>query len=139
MKRQILSLTAILALGIGVATAQQYPYQNPNLSAKERAEDLCSRLTLEEKAMLMLDESPAIPRLGIKKFFWWSEALHGAANMTGVTVFPEPVAMASSFNPELLYNVFDAASTEMRAQYNKRMLNGGEDQKFTAFRFGLLM
>ncbi len=36
---------------------------------------------LEEKAMLMLDESPAIPRLGIKKFFWWSEALHGAANM----------------------------------------------------------
>ncbi|MDD6002867.1 MAG: glycoside hydrolase family 3 C-terminal domain-containing protein [Bacteroidales bacterium] len=130
MKRQILSLTAILALGIGVATAQQYPYQNPNLSAKERAEDLCSRLTLEEKAMLMLDESPAIPRLGIKKFFWWSEALHGAANMTGVTVFPEPVAMASSFNPELLYNVFDAASTEMRAQYNKRMLNGGEDQKF---------
>ena len=46
--------------------AQQYPYQNPNLSVKERAIDLCGRLTLEEKAMLMLDESPAIPRLGIK-------------------------------------------------------------------------
>ena len=110
--------------------AQTYPYQNPDLPARERAVDLCSRLTLEEKAKLMLDESPAIPRLGIKKFFWWSEALHGAANMGNVTVFPEPVAMASSFNPSLLYKVFDAASTEFRAQYNQRMLNGGEDEKF---------
>ena len=113
------------------ASAQKYPYQNPNLSAKERAIDLCGRLTLEEKAMLMLDESPAIPRLGIKKFFWWSEALHGAANMGNVTVFPEPVAMASSFNPDLLYKCFDVASTEFRAQYNHRMHDlKGEDEKF---------
>lgn len=111
-------------------SAQTSPYQDPNLNAHERAVDLCGRLTLEEKAMLMLDESPAIPRLGIKKFYWWSEALHGAANMGNVTVFPEPVAMASSWNPELLYKVFDVASTEMRAQYNERMLRGsGEDQK----------
>ncbi len=112
------------------AAAQQLPYKNPNLSANERAKDLCSRLTLEEKAMLMLDESPAIPRLGIKKFFWWSEALHGAANMGNVTVFPEPVAMASSFNPALLYKCFDIASTEFRAQYNHRLYDlGGEDMK----------
>ena len=124
----------ILALTLSVltlhASAQRFPYQNPNLSALERAKDLCSRLTLEEKAKLMLDESPAIPRLGIKKFFWWSEALHGAANMGNVTVFPEPVAMASSFNPDLLYKCFDVASTEFRAQYNHRMQNGGEDEKF---------
>ena len=120
-----------LAIGVNVSmVAQTLPYQNPNLSARERAKDLCGRLTLEEKAKLMLDESPAIPRLGIKKFFWWSEALHGAANMGNVTVFPEPIAMASSFNPDLLYKVFDAASTEFRAQYNHRMLNGGEDEKF---------
>ena len=130
MKRHFLTLAAVLTLGFSAVNAQNYPYQNPTLSAKERAEDLCSRLTLEEKAQLMLDESPAIPRLGIKKFFWWSEALHGAANMGNVTVFPEPVAMASSFNPDLLYKVFDVASTEFRAQYNKRMLNGGEDEKF---------
>ena len=111
-------------------SAQTLPYQNPALSAHERAVDLCSRLTLEEKSQLMLDESPAIPRLGIKKFFWWSEALHGAANMDNVTVFPEPVAMAASFDPDLLYKVFDVASTEFRAQYNHRMLNGGEDEKF---------
>ena len=70
------------------STAQTYPYQDYNLPARQRAIDLCSRLTLEEKAMLMQDESPAIPRLGIKKFFWWSEALHGAANVGNVTVFP---------------------------------------------------
>ncbi|MBQ8453536.1 MAG: glycoside hydrolase family 3 C-terminal domain-containing protein [Prevotella sp.] len=130
MKHHLLSITIMLCATLG-ATAQQLPYQNPELSARERARDLCSRLTLEEKAMLMQDESPAIPRLGIKKFFWWSEALHGAANMGNVTVFPEPVAMASSFNPDLLYKVFDAASTEFRAQYNERMQRGsGEDEKF---------
>ena len=128
--------TSLLTLLIAVcastsATAQTYPYQNTNLSARERAVDLCSRLTLDEKAKLMLDESPAIPRLGIKKFFWWSEALHGAANMGNVTVFPEPIAMASSFNPDLLYKCFDIASTEFRAQYNHRMHDlKGEDEKF---------
>ena len=123
-------LTTLFMCMAGSVSAQTLPYQNPNLSARERAEDLCSRLTLEEKAMLMLDESPAIPRLGIKKFFWWSEALHGAANMGNVTNFPEPVGMASSFNPDLLYKVFDVASTEFRAQYNHRMHDlGGEDMK----------
>ena len=125
----LLSTLFILCVGTPLS-AQTFRYQDPNLSAKERAIDLCSRLTLEEKAMLMLDESPAIPRLGIKKFFWWSEALHGAANMGNVTNFPEPVGMASSFNPQLLYKVFDIASTEFRAQYNHRMYDlKGEDMK----------
>ena len=129
MRKRICLLMMSMAVGLA-AMAQSYPYQNPNLSARERAADLCSRLTLEEKAQLMLDESPAIPRLGIKKFFWWSEALHGAANQGNVTVFPEPIGMAASFNPNLLYKVFDATSTEFRAQYHKRMGNGGEDEKF---------
>ena len=66
MKRLIIvTLTTLSALTI---SAQQLPYQNPNLSPAERAEDLCSRLTLEEKALLMMDRSPAIPRLGIPQF-----------------------------------------------------------------------
>lgn len=129
MKKLIVCLVLLLGASISMV-GQQLPYQNPSLSARERAVDLCSRLTLEEKAMLMLDESPAIPRLGIKKFFWWSEALHGAANMGNVTVFPEPIGMASSFNPELLQRVFDAVSTEFRAQYNERVRQGREDSKF---------
>ena len=129
MKYRLLSIITLFCAGLSLS-AQNLPYQNPNLSARERAVDLCSRLTLEEKAMLMLDESPAIPRLGIKKFFWGSEALHGAANMGNVTNFPEPVGMAASFNPDLLYKVFDVASTEFRAQYNHRMYDlGGEDMK----------
>ena len=128
--KKIFCMMALACSVNAVVMAQTLPYQNANLSAKERAVDLCSRLTLEEKAKLMLDESPAIPRLGIKKFFWWSEALHGAANMGNVTVFPEPVGMASSFNPELLYKVFDATSTEFRAQYNRRVEHGEEDSKF---------
>ena len=128
MKR-ILLLTALFCTTV-LGRAQVLPFQNPALSAKERAADLCSRLTLEEKSQLMLDESPAIPRLGIKKFYWWSEALHGAANQGNVTVFPEPIGMAASFNPDLLYQVFDITSTEFRAQYNRRMQGGGEDEKF---------
>ena len=130
MNHYLLSTVLVFCAGLSVS-AQTLPFKDTSLSAHERAVDLCSRLTLEEKAQLMLDESPAIPRLGIKKFFWWSEALHGAANMGNVTVFPEPIAMASSFNPTLLYKVFDAASTEFRAQYNERMYRGsGEDEKF---------
>ena len=61
-----LAVVAALLCSISIS-AQTLPYQNSNLSAHERAVDLCSRLTLEEKAKLMLDERPAIPRLGIKK------------------------------------------------------------------------
>lgn len=81
------ALMFVVTMSSGNASAQQFPYQNPALSAHERAVDLCGRLTLEEKASLMLDDSPAIPRLGIKRFQWWSEALHGVANMGDVTVF----------------------------------------------------
>lgn len=110
--------------------AQKYPFQNPNLSSDERAEDLISRLTLEEKATLMCDQSDAIPRLGIKKFNWWSEALHGYANNDNVTVFPEPVGMAASFDDELVYHIFDAVSDEARAKYNQWINDGNENKRF---------
>lgn len=110
--------------------AQQYQYQNPNLSFEERAKDLISRLTLEEKAALMCDQSDAIPRLGIRKFNWWSEALHGYANNDSVTVFPEPIGMAASFNDELVYHIFDAASDEGRAKYHQHLRRGNENKRF---------
>ena len=110
--------------------AQQYPFQNPNLSSEERAKDLISRLTVEEKATLMCDQSDAIPRLGIKKFNWWSEALHGYANNDNVTVFPEPIGMAASFNDELVFNIFDAVSDEARAKYNQWIQDGNENKRF---------
>ena len=64
-------LTSIVLLSIGTITfAQSEPYKNPELSAHDRAVDLCSRLTLEEKTLLMMDVSPAIERLGISEFHW---------------------------------------------------------------------
>ncbi len=109
---------------------QQFPYQNSNLSSEERAKDLILRLTLTEKATLMCDVSDAIPRLGIKKFNWWSEALHGLANNDKVTVFPEPIAMAASFDNDLVYHIFDAVSDETRARVNEAKQKGQENRRF---------
>ena len=126
--------TRALALAVGLLLSAnvfgQHPYQNPTLSSEERAKDLISRLTLEEKATLMCDVSDAIPRLGIKKFNWWSEALHGLANNSNVTVFPEPIGMAASFDDELVHRIFNAASDETRAKYNEAMSKGLENRRF---------
>lgn len=110
--------------------AQEYPFQNPGLSSEERARDLISRLTIDEKASLMCDQSEAVPRLGIKKFNWWSEALHGYANNDSVTVFPEPIGMAASFDDELLFRIFNAVSDEARAKYNQSQSRGQENRRF---------
>ena len=128
MKRNFLLCVCIL-FSIFLS-AQQYPFQNPNLSSEERANDLISRLTLEEKAILMCDQSDAIPRLGIKRFNWWSEALHGYANNNNVTVFPEPIGMAASFDDQLLFRIFDATSDEARAKVNEARESGQENKRF---------
>lgn len=111
---------------ISTLTAQTFPFQNPQLSSEKRAEDLLSRLTLEEKVSLMGDNSEEVARLGVKKFAWWSEALHGVSNQGDVTVFPEPIGMAASFNDALLYEVFDAISDEARARFHSRERRGDE-------------
>ncbi len=126
-KGLLIIVSTLLSLSV---IGQQLPYQNPRLSSAERAKDLISRLTLEEKASLMLDQSPAIPRLGMKKFNWWSEALHGLANNDSVTVFPEPIGMAASFDDALLFKVFSATSDEVRAKYNQAQMRGLENRRF---------
>lgn len=124
-------LTALIFLvAATICYAQPHPFQNPDLSPEERAKDLISRLTLEEKAALMCDVSDAIPRLGIKKFNWWSEALHGVANNGDVTVFPEPIGMAASFNDDRVYRIFNATSDEMRAKYHEAIRQGQENRRF---------
>jgi beta-glucosidase len=128
MKKELLFVVCfLLSLNLW---AQTIPYRNPNLSSEERAKDLISRLTLEEKAALMCDVSDAIPRLGIKNFNWWSEALHGLANNDNVTVFPEPIGMAASFDDELVYRIFSATSDETRAKYHEAIRNGEGNRRF---------
>ncbi len=107
---------ALLAMTAPAVSAQMLPYQNPALSSTERAEDLCSRLTLEEKVKLMMNSSPAIERLGIPAFDWWSEALHGVGRNGLATVFPSCIGMAASFDDDLIEEVFTAVSDEARAK-----------------------
>ena len=112
-KNMFVSLALLLTTNLA---AQQLPYQNPNLTAEERAEDLLGRLTLEEKARLMRNGSPAIPRLGIPAFDWWSEALHGVGRNGISTTFPSCIGMACSFDDDLIERIFTAVSDEARAK-----------------------
>ena len=99
--------------------------QEPGSKPEERANDLVGRLTLEEKAALMQNTSPAIPRLGIKAYDWWNEALHGVGRAGLATVFPQAIGMGASFNNELLYDVFTAVSDEARAKTTEFSKEGG--------------
>ena len=123
--KKLLLTTLLIGLHTVVVCAQSLPYQNPQLSAAQRADDLLGRLTLEEKVSLMMDTSPAIPRLGIPQFQWWNEALHGVGRNGFATVFPITMAMAASWDDALLHKVFTAVSDEARvkAQQAKRAGN----------------
>ena len=89
MKKQLLSMAVLMATTLSASAQQLLPYQNANLSAEARANDLLSRLTQEEKTKLMMDTSPAIARLGIPQFQWWNEALHGVGrNGSGAGLHP---------------------------------------------------
>lgn len=107
----------ILLFGTLMSACQQkLPYQNTFLPPEERAADLVQRLTLEEKVSLMQNNSSAVPRLGIKPYNWWNEALHGVARNGRATVFPQAIGMGAAFNDSLLHVVFTAVSDEARAK-----------------------
>ena len=131
--KKLLLTTWLTVMTVG-AMAQQLPYQNPNLTAEQRADDLLARLTLEEKTKLMMDVSPAIPRLGIPAFQWWNEALHGIGRNGFVTVFPITTMMAASWNDELVYEVFSAVSDEARAK-NQEAKKSGKVQRYQGLSF----
>ncbi|MGN1229885.1 MAG: xylan 1,4-beta-xylosidase [Prevotella sp.] len=114
MKKQLITTLFTALMALGAEAQNMLPYQNPALSPEERAADLISRLTIEEKTKLMMDQSPAIPRLGLPEFQWWNEALHGVGRNGYTTVFPITMAMAASWDDALLYRCFDAVSDEAR-------------------------
>ena len=99
-----------------VASFAQEKYKDKTLLPRERAEDLVSRLTLQEKIGLMVDNSQAVERLGIKPYNWWNEALHGVARAGMATVFPQPIGMAATFDTDIIYKTFNAVSDEARAK-----------------------
>jgi len=101
------------------ATAQDtLAFLNPSLPIDTRIRDLLHRMTLQEKVSQMQNASPAVPRLHIPAYNWWSEALHGVARSGVATVFPEPIGLAASFDDSLEYEIATAISDEARAMYN---------------------
>jgi len=101
------------------------PFRNPALPIEQRVSDLVSRLTLEEKVAQMVHTAPAIPRLGISQYNWWSEGLHGAAREGYATVFPQAIGLAATFDPALLHREAEVVATEFRAKYNQRLREKG--------------
>ncbi len=99
-------------------------YLDENCTFEERAKDLVSRMTLDEKVTQMLFNSPAIPRLGIPSYNWWNEALHGVARAGTATMFPQAIGMAATFDESTLYKVADIISTEGRAKYHEFQRQG---------------
>jgi beta-glucosidase len=93
--RTIVSFFASTSLA-ATMLAQTLPYQNSALSPEQRAADLVSRMTLEEKALQSINTAPAIPRLNVPAYDYWSEGLHGIARSGYSTLFPQAIGMAAT-------------------------------------------
>jgi beta-glucosidase len=118
-----------------VATSEKLSYLDPSLSFAERAKDLISRMTLEEKVGLMNHPARGIPRLNIPAYNYWSEALHGVARNGRATVFPQAIAMAATWDKELIHSVATAISDEGRAKYHAALKRNGYTQQYQGLTF----
>jgi len=104
------------------------PYQDKSLTPEARAFDLLNRLTLDEKVSLMMNDSKPVERLGIKKYEWWNEALHGVARNGTATVFPQAIGMAASFDNILINQVFTVVSDEARVKHRLAVAQGDHNR-----------
>lgn len=122
----VLTATSWHAPGVQAAEAQKaLPiYRDTQRSFDERAADLVSRMTLEEKAAQMQNAAPAIERLGVPAYDWWNEALHGVARAGGATVFPQAIGLAATFDVPLMDQVSRTISDEARAKHHEAVRRG---------------
>ena len=99
-------------------------YLNTDLSFEERTRDLVLRMTLEEKVTQMLNDAPAIDRLGVPAYNWWNECLHGVARAGVATVFPQAIGMAAMWDKHLMHAIATAISDEARAKHHQAVRKG---------------
>ena len=129
-RRLILSLFALATVGTFTLSAQNATpdatpsYLDPSRPPAERAHDLVSRMTLDEKAAQLEDWATSIPRLGIPDYQTWNEALHGVARAGYSTVFPQAIGMAATWDPSMVHSMGYVISTEARAKYNQAQREG---------------
>src|SRR5690349_14610789 len=110
---------ASLCLSATAAMAADPVYQDLNRSFEERAADLVSRMTLEEKVAQLQNDAPAIPRLGVPAYEWWNEALHGVARAGAATVFPQAIGLSATFDVPLMHEIATAIGDEGRAKHHE--------------------
>lgn len=113
MKKTIVTLLSTVA-AVTAATAVEYPFRDESLSFHERAKNLVSLMTLEEKIDQVGHKTSAISRLGVAGYNYWNEALHGVARSGLATSFPSSKAMSSTWDPDLIYRCAWATSDEAR-------------------------
>jgi len=117
----LIATAALLACGCG----HRGPvYQDPDAAVEKRVADLLAQMTLEEKVSQLMNDSPAIDRLGIPAYNWWNECLHGVARAGRATVFPEPIGLAATWDDGLAFRVATAISDEARAKNNEFVRRG---------------
>ena len=112
------SLLLPLAAGLLLATGA-YAQESKEAAMHRKAAELIARMTLDEKIGMMMNSTPGVERLGIKPYDWWNEALHGVARNGRATVFPEPIGLGATFDPELVRKIGDIVSDEGRAKFDK--------------------
>lgn len=136
--RTFFIVTAMVITGFSYAQkpATGLPFQNTGLSFEQRVNDLVGRLTLEEKVAQMLNAAPAIPRLGIPAYDWWNEVLHGVARTPyKVTVYPQAIAMAATWDTNSLKTMADYSALEGRAVYTKAIEQGKSGQRYVGLTY----
>ncbi len=111
----------VLGNNLSAQAPGSLPYQDIALPAEQRAADLVSRMTLEEKVSQLINTSPAVPRLGVPAYDWWSEGLHGIARSGYATMFPQAIGMAATWDTPLLGRVATTISSEARAKNNEAL------------------
>ena len=124
MKKHII-VAILVAMLCRLAAAQTFPWQDTLKPLDQRVEWLIQNLTLDEKLSLMVHQNPAIPRVGLPAYSWWNEALHGVGRAGEATVYPMPIALAATFNPTLIHNVFSDIAKEAHMKYRAAQDTGG--------------
>lgn len=133
---QIFVLFIALLNSIFAGLSQEYPFRNPDLPFEVRARDLVSRLTLEEKVAQMQNATPSIDRLGIPSYNWWNECLHGVGRSGDkVTVFPQAIGLAATFDSEGVERMGEIISIEARAIYNEANRTGQGGMQYKGLTF----
>ena len=125
-----LSVAGLAQQQPGINAPASQPWMNTTLPISQRVDDLIGQMTLEEKVQQMRDHAPAIPRLGLPKYDWWNEGLHGVAFSGYATNFPQVIGMAATWDSNLVHRMGQTISTEARAKYNQAMRDNDREMFF---------